>query len=122
MSGNILEEILICVCSNTSQCMSLRYVSQNSNLSLLLFPQSGLDQASWGKLLVSVTVQIITMAGGADSDPWGSLSEPLLSSRLSLSFSLCVYLSSWKRSLVAAVRGLCYAPCQAHAVQCIHAN
>ena len=45
---------------------------------------------------MSVTVQIITIAEGADSDPRGSLSEPLLSSLLlcflSLSLCVCMYI------------------------------
>lgn len=62
---------------------------------------------------------------GALSDrSWGSLSEPHLSSHpLSFSLSFCLSLSvAWRGSLGATACGLCYAPCQAHAVQCIHAN
>ena len=104
--------------------LSLVSLSSLSRLSLSLSSSPGGD----GLALVSSWGEAIGVCHCPDyHHSWGALSDPGVLSLsptcpLSLSLSLCVYLSSWKRSLVAAARGLCYAPCQAHAVQCIHAN
>ena len=75
------------------------------------------------KVLVSVTVQIITIAGGALSDPGAlSLSPTCPLSVCLSSLYVFVHLSCWRGSLGTAARGLCYAPSQAHAVQSIHAK